>query len=175
MTFKQLASIKSSIVNINNCLNGIYNSFDSINKEFHLGRRLVDLFPNQFSFHKADQKPDKSKTHHCKLLNKIVFKASFDPLFIVVISDTSIKTISLYPLCIYSFNSPLKKILHHTINVTSMKAELFTIQYRINQAIYCPNISCIIIITDTLYVAKHIFNSLIHLYQIQVIVISKDL
>ena len=79
MTFKQLASIKSSIVDANNYLNRIYNSFDSLNKEFHSERRLVDLFSNLFSFHKADQKSDKSKTHHYKLLNEIVFKALTNP------------------------------------------------------------------------------------------------
>lgn len=56
-----------------------------------------------------------------------------------------------------------------------MEAKLFAIQCGINQAIYCPDVSCIIIITDALYMSKIIFNSLTHTYQIQVIAISKNL
>jgi len=36
MTFKQYLKIKSSIVNVNNCLNGVFSLFDSLNKEFSL-------------------------------------------------------------------------------------------------------------------------------------------
>ena len=36
MTFKQCLKIKSSIVDTNNCLNGVFSLFDSLNKEFSL-------------------------------------------------------------------------------------------------------------------------------------------
>ena len=94
---------------------------------------------------------DKSKTHHCKLLDEIVFKASSNPLSVIVISDASIKNnIITFIIYIHTFNSPLKKTLHHAINIIFTKAKLFTIQCGINQAIHFPNISCIIIIIDTI-------------------------
>ena len=73
---------------------------------------------------------------------------------------------------VHLFNSPLKKTLHHAINVITTEAELFAIRCRINQATQIPGTSCIIIITN---MAQRIFNSTIHPYQIQSIAISKDL
>ena len=44
MTPKQQLKIKSSIVDTNNCLNGIFPVFDSLNSEFSPGSQLVDTF-----------------------------------------------------------------------------------------------------------------------------------
>ena len=57
----------------------------------------------------------------------------------------------------------------------TIEAELFAIRCRINQAIQTSGVSHIIIITDILYVTKKIFDPTIYPYQIQSIVISKDL
>ena len=38
-------------MDVNNCLNGIFSFFNSLNSEFSLGSRLVDNFSNCFSFH----------------------------------------------------------------------------------------------------------------------------
>ena len=48
----------------------------------------------------------------------------------------------------------ISKITHHATNINSTKVELFTIRYRINHAIYLPNVNCIIIITDAIPVAR---------------------
>ena len=53
----------------------------------------------------------------------------------IIVSNTSIKnqvTISIAHIHIH--NKPIIKILHHSINITSNEAELFTIRYSINQA-----------------------------------------
>ena len=76
---------------------------------------------------------------------------------------------------IYSYNRPIIKTIHYVVNITSTKAKLFTIRCRINQAISIPNVKYIVIITDFLYMAKKIFNSLIHPYQIHSIAISQEL
>jgi len=75
----------------------------------------------------------------------------------------------------YILTSTLLKTLHQAINVTMTEVKLFTIRCRISQAIQISNISCIIIITDSMYVAQRIFDSNIHLYKLQLITISKDL
>ena len=68
MTIKQWQKIKSSIVNTNNCFNGIFPSFDSLNYEFSPGFRLIDNFPSCLFFHWANHKNKESyKTHLCKL------------------------------------------------------------------------------------------------------------
>ena len=51
ITIKQWKKIKSFIVNINNCLNGMFSSFDSLNCEFSPGLKFVDNFPSCFYFY----------------------------------------------------------------------------------------------------------------------------
>ena len=63
---------------------------------------------------------------------------------------------------IYSHSNPIKKTLHYAIDITSSEAELFAIRCSINQAIQFPEISCIIVITDLIYVAHWIFDLSIH-------------
>ena len=45
----------------------------------------------------------------------------------------------------------------------------------INQVISTPNIKCIVVVIDFLYIAKKIFNLSIHLYQIHSAAISQEL
>ena len=76
---------------------------------------------------------------------------------------------------IHLFLNPINKTIHHTVSITFMEAELFTIRCDINQTIQIPEVSHIAIITDTIYAAYQIFNSSIHPYQYQSIAILKDL
>ena len=57
----------------------------------------------------------------------------------------------------------------------TIEAALFAIRCGINQATQIPGTSRIIIVTDTLHVARRIFDSTIHPYQSQSIAIFKDL
>ena len=45
---KQRLKIKSSIVDVNNCLNSILPAFNSLHKELSSGFYLVDIFQNCF-------------------------------------------------------------------------------------------------------------------------------
>ena len=73
-----------------------------------------------------------------------------------------------------SFNN-IRKIIHHTINVTSTEAKLFAIKYGINQVIQIPETTHIVIITDAIHPAECIFDFSIHPYQFQSIAIVKNL
>jgi len=55
------------------------------------------------------------------------------------------------------------------------EAKLFAIRYKINQAVQIPGASHIIVITDSIHLAKCIFDSPTHSYQIQSIAIAQDL
>jgi len=121
---------------------------------FHPGKKLIDVFPGCFSFYKADCHSNKNKSHHCKILNDVTLKASSKPLTVIFVSDASIKNnVAISIAYIHSYNNPIIKTIHHIINVTSTEAELFAIRCGINQAVQIPKTSCIIIITDTLYIA----------------------
>jgi len=66
---------------------------------------------------------------------------------VLVILDTSIQN-----NVAISFNSSLKKTLHHAINITSTEAELFALRCGINQVVQIPSFSYIIVITDVLHI-----------------------
>ena len=78
-------------------------------------------------------------------------------------------TTSKYLIC------DIIKTLHHTAFVTSAEAKLFTIRYSINQASSKKNISKIIVFTDSIYVAKKIFDPLSHSLQIHTVAILNKL
>jgi len=91
MTSKQWLKIKSSIININNHLSGIFLSFNSLNKESFPRSRLIDIFSSCFLFYKADHKKEESKAaYYCKL-DEIVLNTSLNPNKVIIISNTGIR------------------------------------------------------------------------------------
>ena len=66
-------------------------------------------------------------------------------------------------------------MIHHAVFVTSTEAELFAIRYGINQATNFNNIAKIIVITDSIHVARKIFDPSVHPYQIQSAAILSEL
>jgi len=173
---KQWLLIKSSIVDTNNHLNGIFPLFNSLNSKFSPGSRLIDIFSSHFSFHQADYKNKESKAAHLHKLDDIILNASSRANTVIVVSDTSIRNnVATFITYVHSYSNPIKKTLHHAVIVTTAEAELFTIRCGINQAIQVMNVSHIIIITDTIHSAQHIFDSSVHPYQQQFIAILKDL
>jgi len=104
-------------------------------------------------FVKADCSSNKSKNSHCRKLNELIFNMSLELHSIVIILDASIKNnIVISITYVYLVNNPLKKTLHHIIDIMSLEVELFVLKYRINQATQIPGSSHIIIIMDVLYV-----------------------
>ena len=146
--------------------------FSLFDKEFFLGKRLIDSFLDNISFHM--QKQD-IKSYLCDLDN-IAISTFIDPHSMMVISDTSIRNnIAISISHIYLYNRLIIKTIHHVVNITSTEAKLFTIRCGVNQAISISNIKHIVVITDSLYAAKKIFDSLMHSYQIHSTAISQEL
>jgi len=91
MTTKQQLKIKSSIVDANNHFNGNFPLFDTLHHKLSLSFRLIDNFPNCFSFHLVNYKDKESKEAYLCKLDKIFKNTLIDPNTVVVISNTSIK------------------------------------------------------------------------------------
>ena len=93
---------------------------------------------------------------------------SFSLLHIaIIVTDASVKndiatSVSHIHICDY----PLIKMVHHTAFITSTGAKLFVIRCCINQAYNKKNISKIIVVTDSIHMAKKIFDDKTHPYQI---------
>jgi len=84
----------------------------------------------------------------------------------IVVMDTSVKNnIATSISYIHTYNNPITKTLYHAVYITSTEAELFTIRCGINQASNHIDISKIIVITDSIYVAKKIFDPSSHPFQ----------
>ena len=91
-------------------------------------------------------------------------------------SDTSIKKqVAMFIAYIHIYNTFIVKMVYHAVNVTSTKAKLFAIRCGLNQTTQLTNIKYIIVVTNSIYVTKKIFNSSIHPYQVQTLSISKKL
>ena len=158
---KQRSWLNSPLIDINNRCNEFLPVFSPFNKEFSLGNRLIGSFLDCLSFHSQTQD---IKEYLCKL-DDIIIQASSNPNSSIVISDASIKNqVVILILHIYSYDSPVIKTCHHAVNVSTTEAKLFAIRCSINQAVGIPNINYIVIITDSLYAAKRIFDLPSHLY-----------
>ena len=173
---KQHSNIKGPIIDIDNRFNEVLSLFSPFNCEFSLGNRLIDFFPKYFLFHSLNRNCESSVKSYLHKLEDITLQALSDPLTVVVVSDASIKnyvTTSIAHIHVHS--SPVIKTIYHAVNIMSTKAELFAIRCGINQATYLLNIKRIVIISDSIHVAKRIFDSLVHLYQIYLAAISCEL
>ena len=176
LTNRQRSLTKGHIVDSSIKSYGIFPSFSPLDPEFSPGHRIVDNFSNHFSFNLVNKK-EKSYNKLCNQeLDKIVLQCSSEPHTALVITDASIKNdIATSISHIHSFNRPLVKTVHHTSFVTSTEAELFTIRCGINQACSINNVSKIIIVTDSIHVAKRTFDCNSHPYQIYSAAILSEL
>ena len=106
----------------------------------------------------------------------MTIQSSLSPHMAIVVSDASIKNdIATLVSHIHISDQPLVKMVHHAAFVTSTEAEIFAIRCGISQACNKENISKIIIITDSIHVAKKIFNTKFHPYQIHTSAILNEL
>ena len=133
LTPKQNLKIKSPIVNINYQLNQVLSAFDNMNKELSPGFCLIDTFSDCFSFNIGKCKETEVRTAHLRKLNDIYKLSKNDPNILFVITDVSIKDdIATSVMHSHRKHAIISKTVHHTINVTSTKAELFTIRCSIS-------------------------------------------
>jgi len=87
-------------------------------------------------FFHANHESKDNKTAHIQKLNECIIHVSTDPKTLIIILDASVKNnVSTSITHIHLFLNPIKKMIHHAVNVTSMEAELFTIRCGINQAV----------------------------------------
>ena len=132
LTPKQRLCLNSPLINIDNRQNKLFLSFSAFNKEFNLGNWLIDSFPDWFSFHLCSS----NVKNHIKNLHDITFRALSNPSFSIVVSDANIKNyIAMLISHIHLYYKPIIKTIYRAINITTTKAELFTIQCGINQAV----------------------------------------
>jgi len=169
---KQRSWLKSPIINVDDKYNEFFPFFYFFNKEFNPGNCIVNIFPDCFSFHPHSSNIKK----HIENLEEIMLRVSSDLFSSIVMLDASIKNqVTTSILHIHSFNKSIVKTLCRAINITIAKAELFAIRGGINQVVANYNIKHVIVITNSLHIARKIFDSSTHLYQIHAVAILLEL
>ena len=160
LTSCQRFNIKGYLVDSNNKSYGIFPFFSPLHLELFLGSRIIDNFSDHFSFNLATK--NKNDEIHFQQLDNIVLESFSSPSTAIVVMDTSIKNnIATSILHVHIANHPVIKMLHHAAFVTTTEAKPCTKE----------NISKIIVVTDSIYVAKKIFNTLSHPYQCHAVAI----
>jgi len=102
--------------------------------------------------------------------------ASVDHSHTLVIPDMGIKNnVATSITYVHIYDKPIVKMVYHVVNITSTEAKLFAIRCSINQATNLLEISKIIIITNSIHIARLIFDSSVHFSQVYLIAISKKL
>ena len=157
-----------------NRFNKSFSSFSPLHSEFSPRCRIIDNFSDYFSFNVCDKEKDnKYYTHQ---LDKIVLESLSFPSTTIIASDASIKNnVATLISHTHMYNRLIIKMIYYTVHVTNTEAELFTIKYGINQVSNFNNMFKIIVITNSIHVARKIFELLVHPYQIQLAAILSNL
>ena len=155
------ANLKSSIKDTNKHLNSVRNCFNPLYPLFSPGLRVVDYFSNRISFYSPSSSSDEDLYHHLQSLDH-TFKASqMLSNNIAVIADGGVKKshVTTAVAHIWFDNSVIQCLQIYFINVMSMEAELMAIHIGLIPAIERDNIHNIIVITDSIAVARKILES----------------
>jgi len=174
LTSCQCSLIKSHLVDIDNRFNGIFPSFTPLHPELSPGHRIIDNFSDHFVFNVHSKLKDNQACTH--QLDNIVIEASSSLSTAIVVTDASIKNnVATSILHIHKHDNPIAKTIHYTVHITSTEAKLFTIRCSINQASNHNNISKIIIVTDSIHMARKIFDLSLHLFQAHLVATFAEL
>jgi len=168
LTKRQHGLLKSHVIDIDNRFNEVFPAFDPINLELQSENRISDTFSNQFSFHSFSSSNNPSFKSCIQQLDALAVDSSTFSCNALVITDMSVKNnVALSIAHIHVFNKPVVKTLHHAVNITAQEAEFFTIRCGINHAVLSHDTSRIIVITDSIHVAKKIFDPSLYMLQKQ--------
>ena len=161
---------------MDNRFNKVFSFFNPLNPEFKPGNRMINSFSNCFSFYLFSKSNNHLFKNHIQQLNNLAIESSNSPSNILVVTDASVKnSVTLSIAHIHVHNRLVIKTLHHAVNITSTEAEFFAIRCGINQATHLQNISKIIVVTDSIHVAKKIFDPSSNMLQKQAAFILNNL
>ena len=176
LTNRQKSLFKGHLNDAHSKLLGIFPSFSPIDPEFSPRNCIVDSFSNRFSFNLTNKKVENHNKKRSQELDEMVLHLSSDSKAALVVTDASIRNdIATSISHIHSYNRPLVKTVHHASFITTTEAELFAIRCGINQACGIPNVSRIVVVTDSIHSARKIFDNESHPYQIHSSAILSEL
>jgi len=158
---KQQANLKSPIKDINEQLNSVKNCFNPFYPLFSPRSWIVDHFSSRISFYSLSSSSDKDLYQHLQSLNLIFRSSQVNHNSIAVIADRGVKKshATTAAMHIWADNYVIKQLQVHSVNVTSIEAELMAICTGLILAIEIDNIHNITVITDSIAAARKILES----------------
>jgi len=161
LTAKQQTNLKSPIKDVNEQLNSVRNCFNPLHPLFSPGSRIVDHFSSRISFHSPSSSSDEDLYQHLQSLNLVFRSSQVNPNSAAVIADGGIKKshVTTAAAHIWADNSIIKQLQVHSLNVTSIKAELMAIHAGLIPAMEIDSVHDIMVITDSIAAAKKILES----------------
>jgi len=161
LTAKQQANLKSPIKDVNEWLNSVRNYFNPLYLLFSTGSQIVDHFSSRISFHSPSSFSDKDLYQYLQSLNLAFRSSQVNHNSIAVITDGGIKKshIAIAAAHIWANNSVIKQLQVHSLNITSIEAELMAIRTGLTPAMEIDSIHNITVITDSIAAAKKILES----------------
>ena len=96
---------KGYLINSNNKLYGVFPAFSSLHLEFNLGSRIIDIFPDRFSFNLASR--EKNNKKHYQQLDELTLQLSSSPHTAIIVTDASVKKRHRYIYISYVYTQPL--------------------------------------------------------------------
>jgi len=176
LTRRQYGLIKGHLVNIDNCFNKVFPLFDPINPELFASHRIINTFSNHFLFQPFNKQVNHNITSQVQELDRIAIELLESPSTALVVLDASVKNnVATSIAHIHIRDRPITKTLHHALNIMSTEAKLVAIRCSINQATNHDFISTIIIVMDSIHMAKKIFDLSSHPFQKHAVSILKEL
>jgi len=149
---------------MDNQYNEVFSSFNPVHPELLSDNRVINIFSDCFSFHLVSK--CNSLKDWIQKLDNLAIKLLGVSTQALIITDASVKNNVITSIShIHIHNKPIIKTLYYASNVISTEVELFTIRCKINQTTNSENISRIIVIMDSLYAGKKIFNPSLHPFQ----------
>ena len=176
LTGCQHSLIKGHLIDMENWFNKVFPSFNPLNPEFKPDDRIIDCFSNCFFFYLFRKNSDHLFKSHIQQLDNLAIKPSNTPSNTLMVTDASVKNNMASSIThVHVHNKPIIKTLHHAVNITSTEAEFFAIRYSINQIAHLQYVSKIIVVTNSIHMARKIFNPSSHPLQKQAALILNDL
>jgi len=154
---------KSPIVNTNDHLSEILDSFTPFYFIFSPGSRLVDQFSKNITFYSLASLDDEDVAKHIDNLNNVFHQSQIYPYATTIIKDRSVRKTNTTTsvTVIWKDHNVIKQSCINDTNITPIKAELMAICLELSYSL-SDNDNCnIIIITDLLTMARKIVKSYI--------------
>ncbi|KAF5351095.1 hypothetical protein D9756_008474 [Leucocoprinus leucothites] len=176
LTLAKKAKVKGPIIDVDNSLSHLSDSFSPFSPESKPGSRLMDIFPDSIHFHPCNRL-DKHETYkHVSSLDSVFSSSSSNCNCISVVTDGSVPLVgSLQTVLVAHLYRGRRQVSHAkqaSGQASSTDAELYSICIGIAKAI---SLQCdhIILITDCLPAAKLAVNPSIHSSQLQSIQVCR--